>query len=54
MLHPATPVYEVIIGTVCLVCAFGFTLAVPTAAALFQEFQEEKLRKNNNEEKPND
>tara|TARA_B100000886_G_C20414286_1_gene488558 strand:- start:1935 stop:2090 length:156 start_codon:yes stop_codon:yes gene_type:complete len=51
MLHPASPVYEVIIGTACLAFAVGFTLAIPTVVAFIQDFQEEKLRNNNKEEK---
>lgn len=51
MLHPASPVYEVFIGTICLALALGFTLAIPTAVALIQDFQEEKFRNNNKEEK---
>lgn len=42
----ANAMYEIIIGTSCLVALLGFVLAFPTIVALIQDKKEEKERKN--------
>lgn len=54
MLHPATPIYEVLIGSVLLAIVFGATLSIPTLFALYQDAKEQALRSNKTTEKADD
>ena len=46
MLHPASPIYEVLIGMFLLAVTFGTVLSIPTAVALWQDKKEEERRSN--------
>ena len=48
MLHPATPIYEVLIGTFLLAIVFGTVFSIPLIYALYQDNKEQKLRVNTN------
>ena len=47
MLHPASPIYEVLIGVFLLTVVFGSVLSIPTFVALCQDKKEEEERRNN-------
>ena len=47
MLHPASPIYEVLIGTSLLIVTIVSILSVPTIVALWQDKKEEEERRNN-------
>ncbi len=47
MLHPASPIYEVLIGVTLLAITFGAVLSIPTAVALWQDKKEQDKRQNN-------
>ena len=47
MLHPASPIYEVLIGISLLTVTFGAVLSIPTFVALWQDKKEEEERSNN-------
>lgn len=47
MLHPASPIYEVLIGVFLLTVVFGSVLSIPTFVALWQDKKEEEERRNN-------
>lgn len=49
MLHPATPIYEVLIGTSLLILTFSIVISIPTVVALWQDSKEQKERNNNEE-----
>ena len=46
MLHPATPIYEVVIGTILLSIVFGAVFSIPMLVALYQDGEEQKSRSN--------
>lgn len=46
MLHPATPIYEVVIGSILLSILFGTVFSIPMLFALYQDAKEQKLRSN--------
>lgn len=54
MLHPASPIYEVVIGTILLAIVFGATISIPAVFALYQDAKEQAQRSNNMEDKSND
>ena len=47
MLHPASPIYEVLIGVSLLTVTFGTVLSIPTMVALWQDNKEQEERRNN-------
>ena len=47
MLHPASPIYEVLIGVSLLTVTLGAVLSIPTFVALWQDKKEEEERCNN-------
>ncbi len=42
----ANAMYEIIIGTSCLILLLGFVISFPTIVSLIQDKKEEKERKN--------
>ena len=46
MLNPASPIYEVAIGSILLSVVFGTVFSIPMLFALYQDAKEQKLRSN--------
>tara|TARA_B100000963_G_C22540030_1_gene631733 strand:- start:270 stop:455 length:186 start_codon:yes stop_codon:yes gene_type:complete len=46
MLNSASPIYEVIIGTTCLLMAVGTAVSIPLLVGLYLDKKEEVLRRN--------
>ena len=47
MLHPASPIYEVVIGVLLLAVTLCSVISLPTIVALWQDKKEQEERKNN-------
>jgi len=46
MLNSASPIYEVLIGTTCLLMAVGTAVSIPLLVGLYLDKKEEDLRRN--------
>jgi len=46
MLNSASPIYEVLIGTMCLLMAIGTAVSIPLLVGLYLDKKEEDLRRN--------
>ena len=54
MLNPASPIYEVVIGTILLAIVFGATISIPAVFALYQDAKEQSLRSNKSSDNADD
>tara|TARA_R100001440_G_scaffold27381_1_gene44904 strand:+ start:500 stop:667 length:168 start_codon:yes stop_codon:yes gene_type:complete len=54
MLNPASPIYEVLIGTTLLVIVLGLTFSIPAIFALYQDAKEQSLRSNKSSDNADD
>ena len=46
MLNSASPIYEVLVGTTCLLMAIGAAISIPLLVGLYLDKKEEDLRRN--------
>ena len=46
MLHPATPIYEVLIGSILFASVFATVFSIPLIYAIYHDAKEQKLRIN--------